>query len=277
MSADPPPDGYIHGFSTAEQARLVRQAAVLAPQVFAGLDLSHTRSLLEVGCAVGAELKILGRQWPHLHLTGLDKSASHLEAARGYLADETTRGRTRLVQGDAGAMPFPDASFDCVITVWMLEHVRDPAQIMRECLRVLRPEGRLVLTEVDNDTFGFTPDSPVISAWWDRFNRYQQAAGGDPFVGRKLAAIAAALHCRDVEARALRIISSREQPERRIEWLEYLEELLRSGAERLLQAGLVDPAMAAGLHHAFQTVKSAAGVEFQYHAVRLTCSPPAPA
>ena len=47
---------YIHGFSSSEQARLIRQATVLEREVFRGLDFSDAVSLLEVGCGVGAEL-----------------------------------------------------------------------------------------------------------------------------------------------------------------------------------------------------------------------------
>ena len=59
---------YIHGFSTREQQRLVRQARILAPAVFKNMDFSGAESVLEPGCAVGAELKELLQRWPHLEM-----------------------------------------------------------------------------------------------------------------------------------------------------------------------------------------------------------------
>ncbi len=56
---------YIHGFSEAEQQRLVRQAEVLAPNVFSAFDLSPHAEVLELGCGVGAELMLMRQRWPH--------------------------------------------------------------------------------------------------------------------------------------------------------------------------------------------------------------------
>ena len=60
---------YIHGFSAAEQRHLLEQADILAPKVFAGVDYSGVRNLLEIGCGVGAELKQVARRWPRVRLT----------------------------------------------------------------------------------------------------------------------------------------------------------------------------------------------------------------
>src|SRR5262249_51163811 len=66
--------------------------------------------------------------------TGLDISAT---ARRKY--------HKRFVQADARAMPFPDGEFDAVWTIWVLEHVPNPEQALREIRRVLKPNGLLYL------------------------------------------------------------------------------------------------------------------------------------
>ena len=51
--------------------------------------------------------------------------------------------------GAAGALPFSDESFDCVVTSCAWKHWPDPSKGVAECLRVLRPGGQLVIFEID--------------------------------------------------------------------------------------------------------------------------------
>lgn len=85
--------------------------------------------VLEVGSGEGSLQDIVE------DYTGLDISAT---ARAKY--------HKRFVQADARAMPFPDASFDAVWTIWVLEHVPNPEQALREIRRVLKPGGLLYLS-----------------------------------------------------------------------------------------------------------------------------------
>lgn len=266
-------EAYIHGFSKQEQIRLLEQARVLAPRVFEGADLSSVGDLLEIGCGVGAELDILAKRWPGLCLIGLDRSAAHLTAAQRFFSHSTS-GKVRLVQGDAFSLPFADRSFDRVITIWMLEHVKNAAPILREALRVTRPTGQIVCTEVDNATFAFDPPNRAIEGWWQRFNLYQQAAGGDPFVGRKLAEVAQEIGAGEIEARTLPIIDSVLDAARRPVLLDYLRALLLSGADNMIADGYANDTERSELTEAFKKLREDPEVSFRYYAVRLTCSPP---
>jgi len=267
----PPDQDYIHGYSRREQQRLIAQAQILAPNVLSGLDLSGTHRLLELGCGVGAELSQIRDHWAGIELTGIDRSAGHLEAARAYLHTELRSGQARLVRADASALPFGPGAFDTVITIWMLEHIPDPRRVLAEALRVLEGDGRLIATEVDNGSFAFEPAVPAITDWWERFNRYQTEAGGAPFIGRRLAGLARDLGCRAIRTETLPIIASDREPARRAVLLDYLEDLLLSGAERLLTAGLAEHGDIPRLRSAFAEVRDNPAIGFRYFAVRLTC------
>jgi SAM-dependent methyltransferase len=59
------------------------------------------------------------------------------------------RPKLRFVEGHAEALPFPDASFDRVVSVVAFHHMKDQEQALTEMRRVLRPSGLLVVVEMD--------------------------------------------------------------------------------------------------------------------------------
>jgi SAM-dependent methyltransferase len=90
--------------------------------------------VLDIGCHQGEFLKSLGeRIGPSV---GLDPLA---------VPEETSR--FRLLTGlFRPPMDFPDASFDVVVMLATLEHIRDKEPLASECWRLLRPGGRVVIT-----------------------------------------------------------------------------------------------------------------------------------
>lgn len=258
---------YIHGFGPVEEQRLRDQARVLEPVVFAELPLPAAGRVLEIGCGVGAELQILAERWPELDLVGIDLSETHIRAAHQHVS-------AAVAQADATHLPFADATFDSVLTIWVLEHVPDPLALMAEAVRVLRPGGALICSEVDNDTLRFDPDLPAITQWWEAFCHRQLHAGGDPYVGRRLASLAHSLGLRDIATTDLAVVSSRSQPDRRMTLLDYLRDLMLSGADSLGTAGITDDATRRELTDYFDLAASDPSIEFEYHATRLTCHRP---
>jgi len=82
------------------------------------------------------------------HVTALDLSYN-------MLAEGARRGHDHItwVNGDAQALPFPDATFDAVTISFGLRNVPDPALALREFARVTRPGGRVVVCEFANPTW----------------------------------------------------------------------------------------------------------------------------
>ena len=264
-----PMEQYIHGFSASEQLRLVEQAAALAPAVFSGLNLEAFSTLLEVGCGVGAQTKHLLDYWPHLRITSIDRNSSHLTSAAQYLSNEIASGRVALKNVNAEDLPFHSDSFDVVLTIWVLEHASHPRRILEEALRVLRPGGLLILNEVDNETFGFTPANRTIHDWWQKFNTFQRSGGADPFIGQRLRDLAIAVGFEDIVAEPLYLVSSQREPNRRLSLLRYLRDLLLSGTEAMKKAGLVDDLEEERLRKEFSLLESQPETDFQYSALRL--------
>ncbi|MEP6698545.1 MAG: class I SAM-dependent methyltransferase [Verrucomicrobiota bacterium] len=97
-------------------------------------------SLLDAGCGAGGMLHVLRQKFPEADLTGIDQSeyALAVTAARGTGA--------RLLHGSVNELPFPEDSFDFVLSLDVLTHAGiDDALALHEARRVLRPGGALVV------------------------------------------------------------------------------------------------------------------------------------
>src|SRR5262245_52448392 len=78
--------GYVHGYATPEQERLISQAEHWRHSLIRdGTDLAPGTRVLEVGCGVGAVLAVLGQEYPGLRLSGVDIEPRQLEFARVHL------------------------------------------------------------------------------------------------------------------------------------------------------------------------------------------------
>jgi SAM-dependent methyltransferase len=85
---------------------------------------------------------------PHVrHATGIDMTPAMLERARA-LAAEKRLENVAWQQGDVRSLPWPDASFDIVVTRFSFHHFQDPLAVLREMTRVCRPEGRVIVVDM---------------------------------------------------------------------------------------------------------------------------------
>ena len=100
---------------------------------FAGLAPGET--VLDVGCGTGSLLEQLALRPERPALTGIDASPIYLAAARARGPSWTVR------EGDACAIPFPDGTFDRVLSQLVLQFIPDAARAAHEMARVARPGG----------------------------------------------------------------------------------------------------------------------------------------
>lgn len=106
---------------------------VLSPAMFKNMRV------LDIGSGLGGRTVYYGTL-DAAEVTGIEPNAHFHGEAEKFLAYRGQRN-VRFVQGCAEQLPFPDASFDMVISVDSLEHVADPLATLREIRRVLTPGG----------------------------------------------------------------------------------------------------------------------------------------
>ena len=98
--------------------------------------------ILEIGVGTGLSFADYDAS---TQITGIDISEPMIARARLRAAS----GRYPFVKGlsvmDAGDLDFPDAAFDCVVAQFVITLVADPERVLRECARVVRPGGQIIL------------------------------------------------------------------------------------------------------------------------------------
>lgn len=103
---------------------------------------------------------------------GLDFSHEMLRLALEKAAPSPTRAKISYVQGTALAAPFPDASFDVVVSGFVLRNLTDLALFFREAYRLLKSGGRLVTLDM------FPPSSKPFSFFYSvYFHRIMPCLG----------------------------------------------------------------------------------------------------
>ena len=115
-------------------------------ETLARLTIPVTGALLDVGCGTGELLSRLATMCPDAKLAGIDPAASMLAAA-----EQKLDGRADLRVGYANALPWPDGSFDVVVSCNMFHYITHPVAALKEIARVLRPGGELVITDWCDD------------------------------------------------------------------------------------------------------------------------------
>lgn len=162
--------------ATADAATIYQEQIVpalmeeWAPRVAAAAELRPGQRVLDVACGTGVLTRAAAlHTGPSGVVIGLDLSPRMLAVAARLSPTLTWQ------EGSAEQLPFPDESFDAVVSQFGLMFVSDPTLALREMMRVLKPGGRLAVA-----VWASLGDTPAYGAEVAVVERLAGASAGVP-------------------------------------------------------------------------------------------------
>jgi ubiquinone/menaquinone biosynthesis C-methylase UbiE len=176
---------YVHGYSTAEESRLSRQAGILNSFIHDRAGFAPGSRILEAGCGTGAQTLQLALRNPKARFVAIDLSMPSLQIARQRIEAHSLLN-VAFQQADIHELPFGDGAFDGAFLCFVLEHLTFRERALREIRRVLKPGSTVHVFEGDHGSVLAWPDDPAIQRLVNAVSQYQHLQGGDPHIGRRL-------------------------------------------------------------------------------------------
>ena len=192
--------------SESELERLQAQGTLFWEQEKELLEthrISEQARILDLACGPGFVTRKIKSIAPGSEVTGVDLNAELLRIAK-----EKNNDQIEYIHANCQSLPFGDNSFDFVYSRFLFQHLGDPRKALRECRRILRPGGKLLILDVDDRDVAVSPVSEEFNFFTRQSAQYQARNGGNRFVGRDLDFLLRATGYQDIHS-SLHRLSSR--------------------------------------------------------------------
>ena len=119
---------------------------------------------LDVGTGPAQIPILLAQRCPHIHITAIDLSKEMLKIAKQHVTDNDLTDRITLELVDAKILPYPDNTFDGLISNSIVHHIHDSLRALKEMGRVVKPNGVVLIRDL------IRPETPAdAQAFVDRY------------------------------------------------------------------------------------------------------------
>ena len=142
---------------------------------------ANTGHFLDVGTGPAQIPILLAQRCPNIYITAIDLSDEMLKIAKRHVADAGLTDRITLERIDAKTLPYPDNTFDGLISNSIVHHIHDAMTALQEMGRVTHPKGAVLIRDL------IRPETPAdAQAFVDRYatddTPYQQKLYYDSFL-----------------------------------------------------------------------------------------------
>lgn len=176
---------YVHGYSDYEANRLHDQADSLAELLHYDSVWAKGSVILEAGCGIGAQTKIVAPKNLSSKFLSIDIALKSLEQAK-IIINTNKINNVEFQQADIFELPYEDEYFDHIFLSYLLEHISNPVEALIRLKKVLKKEGTITVIEGDHGSTYFHPDSEAAKKAIQCQVELQKQNGGDANIGRKL-------------------------------------------------------------------------------------------
>ena len=207
---------YVHGYTGHESQRLRDQSMILEDLLHHDTLFEPGSRVLEVGCGVGAQTRIVARQNPQVHFTCIDINAESLAAARSAAAEDCL-SNVAFHQVNAFDWAANNRNYNHAFFCFVLEHVSQPERLVRHIASQVLPGGSVVAIEGDHGSTFFHPQSERAWRPIQCLIDLQAACGGDALIGRRLYPLFCEAGLMNVEVSPRVVYADPSRPD----WVEY--------------------------------------------------------
>lgn len=153
--------------------------------------------MLDVGCGTGEISIRVAKEFSPARVVGVDLSEINIGRARDRAAGSPLLS---FETGDAHHLRYPENSFDAAICRHMLQAIPGPIEVIREMIRVVRPNGWLYFLAEDYGMLFFHPTRHDTDEFFSAYGgKASRASGSDLRQGRKMPAILTGLGCAEIK------------------------------------------------------------------------------
>lgn len=182
------------GMETAKYKRLIERMEVQANLTWKreeklvksfAPDTDKPLKILEIGSGPGVITRRLCDIYPNASIICLELDEDFVNYSKSVLP-ENLKGRVSILQGDITEAKLEENTYDIVYARLVLQHVHGVDVALQNIYRVLKPGGKVLITDVDEGLFGIIdPPIPELQYALGQHIKEQVIEGGDRFIGRK--------------------------------------------------------------------------------------------
>ncbi len=126
-------------------------------EMLSRVDFRGDERCLDIGCGDGLQTFLIGEHTGPI--TGIDVNSSFVEDARDYARGYTHKATADFMDQPLEKIGFPDNHFDLVFSICVIEHIDNHEEVLRECLRTMKPGAKIIFTV---DTLETIEDAALI-------------------------------------------------------------------------------------------------------------------